>query len=62
LAGQTSVDDRDLACLFDEIAIDHIRADLVEGGGELHRRGLPVDGMSRVAASSPAGYDQGYGQ
>ncbi len=40
-AGQAGVDDRDLAALFDEVAVDEARAEPVERLRELHRD-LPV--------------------
>jgi hypothetical protein len=53
LSGQARIDDRHLAGLFDQIAVDDAGSDLMEGRGELHRSPLEES----LAFALVPGYD-----
>ena len=54
LAREAGVDDRDLACVVDEVDVDDVGADLVDRWGELHD-GVLVEVLASAAA---VGYDR----
>ena len=57
LSGQAGIDDGDLAGILDQVTVDDIRADLVEGRRELH---VGVASWGLLAFAVGVGYDDSY--